>query len=193
MSISEEWLTSSINRCLNQVWWIAPWKCLSLFSINYKWSLDDSQIQTITKSWTVAESQVSKSNPVSKWCSSTCSIHWNLKTPKIPYPHKTFSGQGQRSGLLPCILSQSDHPTTEGGHIGSSSTSWLAEEVHTNHGFCEKLGSLYLSGIFSFRKPGPSLKFYNALSCCTELFTNGLIASDSGDYVNIYEKLGIQE
>lgn len=168
MGISKEWVMSSINRCLKQVRWIAPWKCLSLLSINYKWSLDDSEIQTITDSWTVAESQVSKYNPVSKCCSSTGSTHWNLETSKIPNLPKMFSELGQRSGLLPCILSQPGHPATEGEHTGLSSTSWLVEEVSTNHEFCEKLGSLYLSGIFSFRKPRPSLKFYRTLRCCTE-------------------------
>lgn len=167
MGISKEWVISSINRCLKQVRWIAPWKCLSLFSINYKWSLDDSQIDSY-RQLNCSESQVSKSNPVSNGVPVTVSIHWNLDTPKIPYLHKMFSEQGQRRGLLPCNLSQSDHPATEGEHTGSSSTSWLVKEVRTNHGFCEKLGSLYLSGTSSFRKPGPSLKFYCALSCCTE-------------------------
>lgn len=120
-----------------------------------------------TDSWTFIESQVSKSKPVSKRCSSTSSIHWNFEAPKIPYLHKTFSAQGQRNGLPPCILSQSDHPAAEGEHTGSS-TSWLVEGVCTNHGFCEKPKVFTYLVLFLLENLGHVWSFYHALSCCTE-------------------------
>lgn len=120
-----------------------------------------------TDSWTLAEFQVSKSNPVSKWCFSSTAIHWNLEAPKVPYLNEGFSGQGQRCGLPSWIPSQSAHPMAKGEHRVLFH-SFAARQGLFKPWVLWKTLKSFCIGIFSFRKPRASLKLCHALSHCTK-------------------------
>lgn len=121
-----------------------------------------------------------KSNPVSKWCSSSTAIHWNLEAPEIPYLNKRSSGQGQRSELPSASLLKLPIQWLRENTQGLiPPLGWQRRFVQTM-GLQKTLKSLYI-GILFFQKTWTKLEVLpstQSLFQSYQLLANGLIASD---------------